>query len=184
MAAEEDSPGPVDDAEELPPKPTEFHRFLDLPKEVRESIWDHAIRDKVYPVGAYPRYFTDTVELRAYNTTDSKVFPFLPANADLELSVRCTGLQYIKFRMHNRRLQYHVDPYDADEETLPVPVEDLWDHYMMHRLVACEKVVKVIILLKGRCSDASEGSASMLVAKIKDEFLITGRSVAAEDTFG
>jgi|SRR5690242_12371799 len=32
---------------------TTFHRFLDLPKEIRESIWDHSLRDEPFLVCGY-----------------------------------------------------------------------------------------------------------------------------------
>lgn len=83
--------------------------------------------------------------------------------------------------MHNRRLHQEIwtFPYD-DDEYVPVPVQDLWDLYMLNWLVACGTLTNMAILRKGWTSDARNQTAAALVARIEDEFQAVGRLVTVD----
>ncbi|KAF9691493.1 hypothetical protein EKO04_010237 [Ascochyta lentis] len=92
--AQEEAEQKVDtDKPKKPEKPTTLHRFMELPSEIRETIWDIAVRNEPYVVaGTYKRYFTHPIELRKYNTSDAGVFPFLPAVCRLSRETRVEAI--------------------------------------------------------------------------------------------
>jgi hypothetical protein len=217
-----------------PPLPP-FYRFMDLPVEVREMIWEITMRGRVHLVNRakskYAKCLVDPVKIceflrpgvknnverpnflplmnriskstmletigiyvrnltfiiasvhdnrlldsflqtvsKGYETIRSIHFAFFDCfptgfaqNADLELAVKCYGLHTIKITFHVSRLQIWVLEGDYEDELTgyPRPVNEIWAHYKLPRLLDCNNLQKVDIERKGRYVDysvlASEG---------------------------
>jgi len=100
-------------------------------------------------------------------------------NIDLELAAQCTGLKHITLRMRIGQLVTLTDRHQ--NEYVPIPVQSLWDRYVLDRLIACNGITKVTIMRKGAFTDSSDQAIAALVAKIETEFKAVGRTVVAVD---
>jgi hypothetical protein len=225
------------------PLPT-FDHFMDLPVEIREMIWEIAMRGSVHLVkranSKYARCLVDPVEIReftrqgaknnierpnflppmcrlskstmletigvyvrnstfmiasihdnclldgflqtvsrGFETIRSIHFAFFdcfpngyPQNADLELAIKCTGLHTIKITFHLSRLQIWVleGDYEDGLTGVPRPVDEVWAHYKMPRLLDCKNLQNIDIERKGRYVSHSVLASEQLGGRIKEEY--------------
>lgn len=101
-------------------------------------------------------------------------------NADLELAVRCPGLQELQISFHDKKLFRWSGP-DDDAVALPRLAQEMWNYYKMDRMLefgVCFK--KVTILRKGYGSDYADRAALELARFVTHKFQeVKGRRVHA-----
>ncbi|KAH7081247.1 hypothetical protein BKA63DRAFT_599618 [Paraphoma chrysanthemicola] len=151
---------------------------------LKDEIIGVYLRNSMFMVAAFEdnRFldgFLQTVK-KGYESVRSIHFAFFdcfradfPENADLELAVRCTGIRTIRITFHTSRLTIWVleGDYDLDGLTgYPRPVDEIWSHYRLARLLDCKMLKEVIIERKGRRPDHAIQAADNLGCRIKQEY--------------
>ena len=92
-------------------------------------------------------------------------------NADLELAVRCSGLQELRLSFHNRKLFQWVRD-NGDYVGAPRPAQEMWDYYELRRVLdAGVRFQKLTILRKGWGNEFADLAALDLAAFVARKFL-------------
>jgi hypothetical protein len=98
--------------------------------------------------------------------------PGFDQNADLELAVRCTGLQEIRLSFHDNKLVHWVAPHDTAGLQEPRPASEMWDYYKMDRLFEGGNRLRKVVLIHRGWGVAPAGQALLnFAALIEHKFL-------------